>query len=184
MTWRPAKTTARDPAHLPEVDHLTQFKRYGMRVREASVQDAEELTTLARESKATWGYPEAWLRAWEPDLLISPDYIGVNLVLVAEEEGQIVGMIGVEVGREGPEIGHLWVAPGAQGRGVGRVLVGEVLELAADCGWASLRVVSDPNAEPFYERMGAVRVGGVSAPVGGEDRTLPLMSLPVPRRVS
>lgn len=52
-------------------------------------------------------------------------------------------------------------------------------KVAADHGWASMRVVSDPHAQRFYERMGAVQIGEVDAPVGGTDRVLPVLSLPV-----
>ncbi len=148
-------------------------------IRRGVIEDAQALTELARAAKASWGYPEAWLREWEPELTISPEYIRGNTVFVAESDGRIVGMVGVEDGREGPEIGHLWVSPAAQGEGWGRRLVRSAIELAATRRWPELRILSDPNAVPFYTKLGAVHVSDVPAPVAGTERTLPLLRLPV-----
>ena len=143
------------------------------------MQEAAELTRLARQSKAAWGYPDAWLREWESELEISAEYIQRNAVFVAELEGSLVGVIGVGVGPEGPEIGHLWISAGSQGQGLGRALVDRAREVAAQEQWTSLRIVSDPYAQPFYERLGAVPVGEIEAPVAGTERTLPVLRLEV-----
>lgn len=141
--------------------------------------DAAELTRLARRSKASWHYPDAWLREWESELEISADYIRRNAVLVAETDGGLVGVVGVGVGPEGPEIGHLWISAEAQGRGLGRALVDRAREVAVQNQWTSLRIVSDPHAQPFYERLGAVSVGEIAAPVAGTERSLPVLRLEV-----
>ena len=44
-------------------------------IHKARNSEAEELTQLARRAKASWGYPEPWLREWEPQLKLSSDYI-------------------------------------------------------------------------------------------------------------
>lgn len=90
-------------------------------IRNGVAEDSVELTRVARAAKASWGYPAAWLREWESELAISPEYIRNNGVFVAESEGRIVGVVGVEEGPEGPEIGHLWVAPEGQGQGWGGI---------------------------------------------------------------
>ena len=150
-----------------------------MQIRRADPTDAPLLTQLARIAKASWGYPEAWLAEWDADLAISPRYIRENAVFVAEVEGSAVGVVGVGVGTEGPEIGHLWVAPDAQARGLGRALVERACEVARTERWPRLRILSDPHARPFYERLGAQLVGEVPAPVAGTERTLPVLELEV-----
>lgn len=150
-----------------------------MRIRKGKGEDAAELTRLARLSKASWGYPGAWLREWESELEISAEYIQQNSVFVAESQGCLIGVVGVGEGPEGPEIGHLWISPGSQGLGLGRMLVDRAREVAIQEQWTSLRIVSDPFAQPFYERLGAVQVGEVAAPVAGTERTLPLLRLEV-----
>ena len=54
---------------------------------------------------------------------------------------------------------HLWVLPEAMGRGVGRSLFRHALERARILGFRELEIESDPNAEGFYRRIGAHRVG-------------------------
>lgn len=149
-------------------------------IRKAKNSEAQALTQLARRAKASWGYPDAWLREWAPQLTFSADYIDSHCVLVAQESDRLVGVIALEDSGAGePEIAHMWVAPESQGLGVGRQLVKQALKAAKSRGWRSLRIVSDPNARRFYEKLGAVQVGEVPAPVDGTDRVLPLLRLPV-----
>ena len=150
-----------------------------MKIRRGVAEDAAELTQLARLAKASWGYPEAWLREWEPELDISADYIRLNAVFVAESEGRLVGVIGVGEGQDGPEIAHLWISAESQGQGLGRTLVDRAKQVAEEEQWTSLRILSDPYAQPFYERLGAVQVGKVPAPVAGTERTLPVLRLEI-----
>ena len=149
-------------------------------IRRARKSESEELTLLARRAKASWGYPEAWLREWEPQLKLSSDYIDSYSVFVARNGNTLVGIIALEDSGE-PEISHLWVAPESQGLGVGRQLVKQALEVAKSRGWLSLRIVSDPNAQRFYESLGAAQVGEVAAPVGGTDRVLLVLRLSLQR---
>nr|WP_244136134.1 MULTISPECIES: hypothetical protein [unclassified Burkholderia] len=53
-------------------------------VRAAHRADADELTRLARLSKAHWGYPKEWLDLWQNDLTISPETIEGAIGYVAE----------------------------------------------------------------------------------------------------
>jgi GNAT superfamily N-acetyltransferase len=67
---------------------------------------------------------------------------------------------------------HVWVDPASHGRGVGRALVEHALAEAHGV----IAVVADPNAEEFYVKLGAHRVGEIFAPMpGAPARKLPLM---------
>ena len=149
-----------------------------LNVRVARVGECEALTRLARAAKASWGYPAQWLEEWAPALSFTPEYVRRHHVLVAEAGGTVIGVVSIEADSE-PEIGHLWVAPDHHGRGIGRALVHRAVRHARERGWSALRVESDPNALGFYEGLGAVRVGEVESPVGGVERRLPLLRLPV-----
>lgn len=148
-------------------------------VRRAREEEAEALTRLARDAKASWPYPAEWLDAWAAGLTITPDYLKDATVFVAPPEGPVAGMVAITVGEHGPEIEHLWVAPDAQGRGIGRALVEHVIGVGKRRGWEEYRVVSDPYAEAFYLRMGATRIGEEAAPVLRLDRWLPVLALPI-----
>jgi GNAT superfamily N-acetyltransferase len=73
----------------------------------------------------------------------------------------------------------LFVDPDAMRRGIGQALLADALGIAAGAGATRVRIEADPNATPFYERAGAVRVGDVpSGSIPG--RVLPLLELDVP----
>jgi predicted N-acetyltransferase YhbS len=71
----------------------------------------------------------------------------------------------------------MWVDPIEMRKGIGRALVHRICEEASDRGVTLLRIVSDPHAVGFYERMGAVRVGeSDSRPAG---RRIPVLEMQV-----
>lgn len=145
-------------------------------IRRAQPVEAEQLTSLAHLAKASWGYPGAWIDAWRPDLTISADYVRDHHTAVAELDGRLVGVAALEQHPLYWSLEHVWIDPRVQGRGIGRVLVQQVLSFARAHGPGRIQVVSDPNAETFYQKLGAVRVGAQPAPMPGvPDRTLPIL---------
>lgn len=143
-------------------------------VRRARTGDAAAASRIAIAAKAYWGYAPAVMASWEPQLRFSPEYIAANAVFIAELDGSAVGVAALEEYDTYRELGHLWVLPSAQGRGLGSALLGRVLkECAGRPG--PLRVESDPNAAAFYERAGGVRVGEREAAIPSDaTRTLPV----------
>jgi GNAT superfamily N-acetyltransferase len=155
--------------------------RHTVTIRRAMPTDAPALTALAHRSKASWGYPNEWLLAWQPDLTMTPDYVSVHRTFVAELAGRPVGVVALEEHPDRWTLEHLWVEPGLQRHGIGRNLVAHALGVARELRPAPVHVVSDPFAESFYERLGAVRVGARPAPMpGAPDRILPVLVFPVP----
>jgi GNAT superfamily N-acetyltransferase len=60
-------------------------------------------------------------------------------------------------------------------QGIGRRLFGHAVERARALGFGRLTIESDPNAEGFYQKMGARRVDLRSSQLEGEPRKLPLL---------
>jgi ribosomal protein S18 acetylase RimI-like enzyme len=140
---------------------------------------AEALTRVSLAAKQHWGYPEHWMARWQETLTIAPDFIHHNEVYAAVAEGKPVAFYAL-VG-EGREIAleHLWVSPEHIGTGVGRALFDHAIRRAAALGAETMRIEADPNAEGFYRRMGARRVGEISYLIDGQKRTLPLVVVEV-----
>jgi GNAT superfamily N-acetyltransferase len=115
------------------------------------------------------------MERWREGLTIAPQFVEGNEVYAAVAEGEPVGFYAL-VG-EGPRIvlEHLWVLPERMGSGVGRALFEHALERAAPLGAETLGIEADPNAEGFYRRMGARRVGEISYELDGRERVLPLL---------
>ena len=148
------------------------------RVRDARPDEAQELSDLALRSKAHWGYGRDFLEACRPALTLSPDDVRRDEVGALELEGRLVGFHRISGEPPEGELADLWVDPDFIGRGLGLELVRDACRRARAHGFRSLVVESDPHAEGFYVRLGAVRIGERESSVAG-GRCLPLLRLEV-----
>jgi GNAT superfamily N-acetyltransferase len=149
-------------------------------VRAARPGEAEALSDLCVRSKAHWGYDAEFMRLSRAGLTVNDADIETGRVLVATDGEAIVGVARIE--NDG-ELGLMFVDPSTLRRGAGRALFAAAAGLARRMGARCMAILADPNAAPFYERMGAKRVG--SAPSDAiPGRTLPLyeFDLSVPLR--
>jgi GNAT superfamily N-acetyltransferase len=147
-------------------------------IRRARADEAAALTALAHAAKRHWGYPEAWIARWRDALTLTAAYIRDHPVFVAADaEDQPRGFYALAVEEAGAVLDHLWMEPEWMGRGVGRELLRHAVETARAGGAARLEIDSDPHAEAFYRRMGAVRIGEVRADVDDVERVLPRLEI-------
>jgi GNAT superfamily N-acetyltransferase len=148
----------------PVADAAPPYQAFAMNVliRRADVADAPTLTAIAIAAKRQWSYPDEWMALWTEALTITPASIAAHEVFVAELHGLTVGFYTLMVARNRWQLDHLYVRPSHMGRGIGRHLfehaTHRLRDLAPD---ATLFIEADPNAEPFYLRMGAKRIGEI-----------------------
>ncbi|WP_133910936.1 GNAT family N-acetyltransferase [Streptomyces sp. NBC_00582] len=77
--------------------------------------------------------------------------------LVVEEGGAVVGCVALRPAEDGHWLEHFYLAPRAQGRGIGTALLRELLETADREGWrVRLNVLQGSAARRLYERHGFV----------------------------
>ncbi len=145
-------------------------------IRRARPNEANRLTEIALAAKRHWGYPESWIEAWRDGLTFSPEFVASNPVFVAAGPDDLPVACYALVG-DGADVQleHVWVEPSLIGRGLGRALFVHAVTTAGALGGTALLIDSDPNAEAFYERMGAERIGTLETDVLGEHRELPQM---------
>jgi GNAT superfamily N-acetyltransferase len=148
-----------------------------LRIREALKDEAAVLSRIALEAKRHWGYPEDWIQYWSDDLTMSPEFISQNQVFVAESENEIVGFYALVAAGRHAELEHMWVAPKHIGTGVGKELFIHAMQIAAGDNISEVELSADPNAEGFYQKMGARRIGEVTSEVFGETRRLPRLTI-------
>ena len=146
-------------------------------VRLAKPEEAGALTDLAHESKRHWGYPENWISHWKEALTITPEYIAANQVFVAEDEERIIGFYALVVSGDRAELDHMWVSPDHLGTGVGKALFVHAMRAAKGQSLSEVEILSDPNAEGFYQKMGAYRTGESVSEVDGQPRVLPRLTI-------
>ena len=143
-------------------------------IRRGAPDDAPRLSAIARAAKAHWGYPAEWLADWADALTIPPEYLAEHTVFVAQDE-EVVGFCALEDHGTAWALEHLWVDPAHHGRGLGAALMRRALDEVRALGPGTVTVVSDPQAAPFYLRLGARPAGTVPAPMPGA----PARELPV-----
>lgn len=140
------------------------------------------LSLIAYAAKLHWGYPKRWMERWREGLTITPEFVEENEVYAALVEGEPVGFYALVGQGCRIELEHLWVLPERMGTGVGRALLEHAAGRAADLGAETLGIEADPNAEGFYRRMGARRVGETTYELDGRKRILPLLALDIPTK--
>jgi GNAT superfamily N-acetyltransferase len=146
-----------------------------MQIRAARPEDAVRLTEIAFNAKRHWRYPEKWMDSWRNLLTVSPKFIATHETFLAIVDDQPVGFYAL--GQKGGRIDlvHLWVLPEWMGRGIGRSLFCHALERVKALGFRELEIEFDPNAEGFYQRLGARRVGMNIYMVDRQKRELPVL---------
>lgn len=139
-------------------------------IRTATPDDAAAISQVVRlalaESNAR-DYPPAVIASVQANF--GPEQVrgllAAREVLVAEEAGCVIGTASLD----GDVVRTVFVAPGAQGLGVGRRLMEQVEALARERGVALLKVPSSITAEGFYAGLGFQAVQQI---IRGEERTI------------
>jgi N-acetylglutamate synthase-like GNAT family acetyltransferase len=148
-----------------------------IQIRRARPDEATALTEIAHAAKRHWGYPENWIEHWKDDLTITPDFIANNEMYVAINGEEIAGCCALVLSDSRAELEHMWIRPAHMGNGVGRALFQQIVERATTLDAKAVELSADPNAEGFYQRMGATRIGEVRSEIEGQPRVLPRMSI-------
>lgn len=151
----------------------------GRKIGRAASDQAEILTQIAFAAKRHWGYPDAWIQLWSPALTITPEFIEQHETYIAWEEERAVGFCAISREAETASLEHLWVSPGYIGKGIGAALFHHLLGRCKELGVQNLKIESDPNAQGFYEHLGAKKVGEVIGELDGKPRVLPVLEIKV-----
>lgn len=155
-------------------------------IRSASIQDAKLLTGISFQSKRYWGYPDSCFEIWRNELTVTPEYIEKNDVFVFESQGIIVGyyslvtlVADIRVSKiiigKGEWLDHMFVDPEHIGKGIGTKMFYHMRLWCETRGMKQVKILADPNARGFYEKMGCRYVREYPSTIPG--RTTPLLSL-------
>jgi GNAT superfamily N-acetyltransferase len=140
---------------------------------------AEELAALGElcvRSKAVWGYDAAFMEACKAELSFDPGDLVSSEIAVAARAGRVLGVAQVRIAGREADLLKLFVEPVALRGGVGKALFAWASNVAREMGAAQLTIEADPDAVPFYRRLGARDAG--FAPSGSiAGRLLPKLLL-------
>jgi GNAT superfamily N-acetyltransferase len=151
-------------------------------IRRATLEQHKRLTQITYAAKKHWGYPERWMEIWKDALTITPDFITDNEVYAAMVESEVAGFYALIAAEGKMLLEHMWVDPAYIGTGIGKQLFNHAMEVATSLNASVIEIESDPNAEGFYKRMGARRIGEIESEIEGMPRILPLLIVDLPNK--
>jgi GNAT superfamily N-acetyltransferase len=129
------------------------------RIRTPEVAELPALSELCLRSKAVWGYDAAFMAACRAELTFHPDELSSSRIAVAERTGTILGVVQVKrIGQEA-DLAKLFVEPALLRDGIGKLLFAWAVDVARSMGATRLVIEADPDAAPFYRRLGAHDAG-------------------------
>lgn len=135
-----------------------------MLIREAVLSESHELSRLAMQSKAHWGYDDVFLAACRRDLTITEEKLATRPRFVAvDAEGTTRGFSQVILSRPAANLDYLYVDPPAMGWRIGARLFSRAVAVARRYGATRLQWDADPHAVDFYRHQGALVVGSVES---------------------
>lgn len=147
-----------------------------LRIRPPGVEELPSLSELCMRSKAVWGYDAAFLAACRRELSFDPRDLAASEIAVAARGDSILGVAQVRAAGDQADLLKLFVEPKALRSGVGRALFAWATDVARKMGAARMNIEADPDAAPFYRRLGARDAGLVpSGSIAG--RMLPKLVL-------
>jgi ribosomal protein S18 acetylase RimI-like enzyme len=139
----------------------------GISLRRATAADVPRLTELVHGA-----YSHYVERIGGPPRPMTDDYAQVvrsHRVIVADRDGEIVGLVVLGVDDEGFYIDNVAVDPSDQGSGVGRALLERAEDAARDAGFDSIYLYTHERMTEniaLYERIGYVEFD--RRPQGGD----------------
>jgi N-acetylglutamate synthase-like GNAT family acetyltransferase len=127
---------------------------------DAEAKHLELLRDTLIASKGYWGYSQEQLEQWRSNLNFKEEYVTRNTVRLILEDASVIGFFAlVKSGIN--ELDHFWLLPKAIGKGNGNLVFKQILLECKALNIADFYIISDPDAEGFYLKKGAVKVGEV-----------------------
>lgn len=132
-----------------------------LRLRSVRPDELAELTELCLRSKAVWGYDAAFMAACRAELTLRARDLDTPMQVAEADDGKVAGLAQIKVDGSEAELARLFIEPGVLRTGAGRMLFGWAVAEARRLGADRMTIDADPDAAPFYRRMGARLAGEV-----------------------
>ncbi|MEA9390566.1 GNAT family N-acetyltransferase [Acerihabitans sp. TG2] len=124
-------------------------------LRAARMDELTKLTELCVQSKAFWGYDDAFIRDCRDKLNFHPADMEKSHICVAENDHTLLGVAQLLFTDEIAFLERLCVAPANLKTGIGKSLFGWSINTAHRAGAKRLLIECDHHSAGFYQRMGA-----------------------------
>lgn len=127
---------------------------------DAEVKDTELLRDTLITSKGYWGYSQEQLEEWRSNLRFEEEYIAGNTVKLILKDKEMIGFFAIVKG-DSDELDHFWLLPKVIGKGYGNLVFEQIISECKALNITEFYITSDPDAEGFYLKKGAFKVGEV-----------------------
>jgi GNAT superfamily N-acetyltransferase len=145
-------------------------------IRAPDVAELPALSELCMRSKAVWGYDADFMAACLKELTFVPGDLVSSRIAVAARGESVLGVAQVRMVGRDADLQKLFVEPSALRGGVGKALFDWAIDTAREMGASRMIIEADPDAAPFYRRLGARDIGhALSGSIAG--RMLPKLVL-------
>jgi N-acetylglutamate synthase-like GNAT family acetyltransferase len=130
---------------------------------DAELNHTELLRDTLISSKGYWGYSQELLEKWRSNLKFEEEYIASNTVKLILKGSEVIGFFAIVKGEGNRpnELDHLWLLPESIGRGYGNRVFERIISECKTLEITEFYIISDPDAEGFYLKKGATKVGEV-----------------------
>ena len=127
---------------------------------DADTKHADLLRDTLISSKGYWGYSQEQLEQWRSNLKFEDEYVVRNTVKLVLEDSEVIGFFALIKG-DIDELDHLWLLPKSIGKGYGNMVFEQIILECRTLEITEFYIISDPDAEGFYLKKGALKVGAV-----------------------
>jgi GNAT superfamily N-acetyltransferase len=157
--WAPARLPKKAVSRPVMRGRPTGASVVSCSLRRPIVEELPTLSALCLRSKALWGYDEGFIDGCRSELTFDPCELRSSSIALAEADGRIVGVTQFKVTGNEADLLKLFIEPTMVRGGVGTKLFHWAIREAARMGADRMLIESDPDAAPFYRRMGAKDCG-------------------------
>lgn len=129
----------------------------------ATEEDLDNLNQLAYFSEAHWGESAEFLTRFKEAYAIDYKYLAKHHVVLMEESGSLLGFYAIKNVERLWELDFFYISAALIGYGYGKIMWDHLIQKCIDLGILSFEFVTSPEAEAFYLKMGAARIGMVES---------------------
>lgn len=142
------------------------------KIRRAKICEAKILTDLLVRSEAYWGYDSTFMENFKSLYRVTEQFINNNETFIIEENEDIIGFYALLIDEKETSLEYLYIETICIGKGYGKLLWEHMIEICKNWGIKEITLVTSPQVQEFYIKMGAVQIGEVDSLVI-KDRKIP-----------
>ena len=132
-------------------------------IRKAKKEEANCLSEIAFKSEAYWGYDENYMKSFRSNYRVTEEFISNNPAYIIEDNEIILGFYSFMINGRTASLDYFYIEPNSIGHGYGKLLWNHMINMCKKKGIEKVELVTSPQAEEFYIKMGARTVGQVES---------------------